>query len=954
MTEMSADLSGSLIGLSLMTGSNSFADFSASNSSAPAIETKAVRVAKAQFTTAPTTPPWKETPTTLPVSAQVSAIKAMTTIIDKPATGPAALPSDVQTSFTTYKALDRLRLLAETATATTSNAAQRATLQTTFAKGLTDLQGFLAHAPNGILDLSLAQPARSATSVGIPSPDAYTVKGPEVAASRSDPLPGMTGQEQLKITLSKPGASDTLTVDLSQGPQPPTLDSVSDALNAAISALPRLNPDGSLQLDDKGMQQPKWLAHFTPERGTDKWGLTLNAPNGADRVTIDQINAKPALLVATGESGPVALAPGQTAVAGQQTATTPTATQIFRFADPAGAMVQKSVATLSALDRVATEQAKIAGKTTSSTTTFKTDYNGKAVATTTKNTAVQANTDAAAMATDAQGNTYVVGTTRGDLGSERSNGSDTLFLTKLDGAGKVVWERGLGAAGASTGAAVSVAANGDVVVAGTVTGSLDGVTHDGDMFVARYSTLGDEAFTTVVPGTGNDVAKALAIGNDGSVFVGGKSATGGGDAFVARLDSTGHVADRSAIDSGGSESVTALAIGSDGNVLALVNNNGTAQLRKLDASALSNDLATLDLGTADARALAVGSDGTIAVGGSASAALAGTQVNGTSGGRDGFVARIDGALSGAAITYVGSAQDDQVDSVAFLDGAIYAGGRTSGTIGAARSGTVDGFVSRIDGATGAIASTTQFGQSGQTTQPVRLAVAATGDNSLGAIGFGTGTINPEVSAKLVTQTALRVGDSFSISIDGGTAKKITITADDTMQTLSDRIGKLTGTKGSTSTPRISGMKSLRIDAAAGHSIELIPGTGDRDALSKLGIAPQRIETPLPVAANAPTVRPGGAYGLDLSTSLTLATPEDAKAALGKIKSALSMTQTAYRSLYWDDTKASIVNNTKKAGGGTVSAYQQAQLAGYQSALARLSSSTSDTSNSGSLVSLFGG
>ncbi|MBN9921162.1 hypothetical protein JND48_15145, partial [Listeria monocytogenes] len=79
----------------------------------------------------------------------------------------------------------------------------------------------------------------------------------------------------------------------------------------------------------------------------------------------------------------------------------------------------------------------------------------------------------------------------------------------------------------------------------------------------------------VVPGTGNDVAKALAIGNDGSVFVGGKSATGGGDAFVARLDSTGHVADRRAIDSGGSESVTALAIGSDGNVLALVNNNGT-------------------------------------------------------------------------------------------------------------------------------------------------------------------------------------------------------------------------------------------------------------------------------------------------------------------------------------------------------------------------------------------
>ncbi|KAJ8134418.1 hypothetical protein OY671_012369, partial [Metschnikowia pulcherrima] len=150
--------------------------------------------------------------------------------------------------------------------------------------------------------------------------------------------------------------------------------------------------------------------------------------------------------------------------------------------------------------------------------------------------------------------------------------------------------------------------------------------------------------TTVVAGTGNDVAKALAIGNDGSVFVGGKSATGGGDAFVARIDSPGHVADRRAIDSGGSESITASAIGSDGNVSASMNNNGTAQVRKLDAGALYNDSATLDSGTADARASAGGSDGTVAVGGSASAALSGTQVNATSGGRDGFVARIDGAL----------------------------------------------------------------------------------------------------------------------------------------------------------------------------------------------------------------------------------------------------------------------------------------------------------------------
>jgi hypothetical protein len=397
-------------------------------------------------------------------------------------------------------------------------------------------------------------------------------------------------------------------------------------------------------------------------------------------------------------------------------------------------------------------KAVLAGKTTT-TTSVKVNYDGTKTTEKTTTSNVYANTDAAAVVTDAQGNSYVVGTTKGDLGANLSDGDDNLFLTKVDGDGKVVWQRSLGAGGSSTGAAVSIAADGSIVVAGTVNGNFNGATTDGDMVVAKYADNGDEKFSTVVRSTGTDTAKAVAVGADGSVFVGGKvSGAGGGDAFVARIDATGKVAERRTIGGAASEAINGLAVDGDGNVLALVSQNGVAQVRKLQGDSLSTELGSIDLGTADARAIAVAADGTIAVGGAASAALNGTQVNATSGARDGFVTRIDSSLGNASTTYLGTAADDQVDSIAFMGNDLYAGGRTTGDLAATRRGPTDGFVSRIDTATGAIQSTNQFGQSLLRTEPVRISADVGGASAVSALGFGRGTINPEISAKVTTQT----------------------------------------------------------------------------------------------------------------------------------------------------------------------------------------------------------
>jgi hypothetical protein len=907
------DYTSGLIGLGILSGTNGLGDYAA-----PAIETRAQRKAKAAFTTAPTAAPWKEKPVTTPVSAQITAIKGMRTVVDKAVTGTAALPQDVQTSFIAYKALDRLRVLAESAAKDTTGSAERASLQKSFAKGLADLQTFLSTAPSDLVDIAFTKTARQVQTVGIKSTastTAATITGTGVRATRDGALAGVAGNEKLRITLSQPGAdADIVEVDLSTTPQPPTLDSVSDAVNAAIAAVPKRDASGDPVIGTDGKPEPRWPSvKMVPAKTGEKWGLSIQRA-GFETVAIDQVGGKDALMVA----GDVTPKDGKTA------------TRITRLDDPAGALDRRTFDTISAVDRAATERQKIAA-----------EADPKKV----KATTVAADTRSNAIATDAQGFSYVVGTSAGDVGANRSDGQDDLLLTKVNSEGKVVWSRTLGAGGRAEGAAVTVAPDGGIVVAGSIKGTLDGNSSDGDMLVVRFDANGDETFSTAVRALGTETANAVAVGADGAIYVGGRSGTGGGDAYLARLDATGKLVERRTIDSGGNDQVKALAFGGDGKLLVLTGENGAAKLRRIDPAALSTDLATLDLGRADARAIAVAADGSIAVAGATETALTGTGTNGLAGSRDGFVARIDAGLADARITYVGTAGEDQVDSVAFLDGSIYLGGRTTGTIGTdKKTGSTDAFVARIDAGTGAVADTRQFGNFDAASGGVRLSAIEGGGGVLGALGLHRGTLTPTDSVKLEAQTSLRAGDEFSIRVNGGALRKITITEKDTLSSFTNRVRELVGNRVATVTmPSKDGGRSLRIDVKPGNEIQLIAGSGDKDALAKLGLDARRISAAPTLSDDAPKVRPGGSFGLDLSTSLRLDTKTEAANSLARVKQAISFTQSAYRSLYWDDTKAQMVDtptkNGRKAGSTVV---QQAQLKNYQAALDRLSGGTTFT------------
>lgn len=645
-------------------------------------------------------------------------------------------------------------------------------------------------------------------------------------------------------------------------------------------------------------------------------------------MSIDQVDGDDAIMVAAGysESSFDSSIGADGKPKSYVSTTSAIATAITRFDRADSDLTRKTLSTLTAVDRLATEKAQFKQESETSKIKRKADPT------------VMAGLSVASMVTDAEGNSYIVGTTAGDLGANRSDGQDDMVLTKVSSEGKLLWQRTLGTAGSAKGAAVSLAPDGGIVVAATVTGGIDSTTSDGDMLVTRFDAMGDSEFETLIQSSGADVANALVVAADGTIAIGGRSGSKN-NGFVVTLSATGREQERRTIATSGSETVRALAFGANGSLIALTSEAGRAVLHSMDAKAISTDQKMLDLGTADARSLAVAGDGTIAVVGATSAAIAGAKVNDTAGGRDGFLTRVAGDLTGATTTYLATSGDDQIDSVKFMNGAFYVGGRTSGNLDGTRTGVLDAFVARIDSSSGAIGMTRQYGQKDGSYQPVIVSAAKGGSTALAALGLYRGTLSPMDSIKLEAQTDLRPGDSFKIKVNGGYAKAITIDENETLTTLTDKVRKATGSRYATVSMAYADKgRGLRIAAQPGQEIELIAGATGRDALSKLGLEARRITAPATPGKGAPLVTPGGNFGLDLTDSLSLASKSDAKIALARMEQAVSYSQSAYRSLFWDDAKAARADPQKSRGGGDAAAVARynAQTASYQAALNRLS------------------
>ncbi|HEX5515435.1 MAG TPA: SBBP repeat-containing protein [Gammaproteobacteria bacterium] len=144
-------------------------------------------------------------------------------------------------------------------------------------------------------------------------------------------------------------------------------------------------------------------------------------------------------------------------------------------------------------------------------------------------------TESRGVATDASGNVYVAGQTTGGLDGNVQTGIHELVLVKYDAAGTKLYTRQLGAAGASIWvSSVAIDVHGNVYVAGTTNGSLDGNVKTGayDLVLVKYDAAGTKLYTRQLGAADAGTwVSSVAIDAHGNVYVAGQT-NGGLDGNV--------------------------------------------------------------------------------------------------------------------------------------------------------------------------------------------------------------------------------------------------------------------------------------------------------------------------------------------------------------------------------------------------------------------------------------
>ncbi|MGF1462415.1 MAG: hypothetical protein ACFB2Z_04500 [Maricaulaceae bacterium] len=834
----------------------------------------------------------------------------------------AAAPQDQQTLFQVFRAFDRLGALAAAAAdEDQSPDVLIPRFETVFQEQLSAVRSFVDNLDLNAFDIISGEVDDTVQSEGTITRASNTFETRTLQnATRSTPLSGVQGDEQLTITVGRPSGPVDVNIDFANLSGPPTIGNIAALFNQELEAAGVLTRFAVTRTDGEE-------AILTAPTEAAPFGLQINGST-IETLSFSAPDQEQAVFLAT--------------TVGENSGEFGRFTEINGFA--AGAP-QTTFSTDVKLDRQITDAADADQAVQD---LFHEDGNFIAPPSAGDEEELVDDTDRGLafgqVAANAQGDVFVVGRAAGDLNGRLvpaadGEGAGDAVLTRFDSAGNVVFTRTLGDRVNAEGLAVAATPDGGVVIAGFAEGevgeNLLGGGQDG--FVTRFNAAGEEVFTARLGGGQNDQITDLAVAADGTIFAAGTttgpvtpgaSAQGGEDAFVVAINGqTGAVTQTNQFGATGDDPAPVIAVGEGGELLLATQDNGDAVVRALDPA----DLIAAPVFETNLGPLANGSivdiaaqDGTIAVLGETTdpGFQGGVGFNGS---RDAFVAELETDGSFRRNTFVGTAGSDTPVQVAIAGPAIFVAGSERGPDPDGGVTNFSSFVSRLENG----AETARFAQSGQAApiQAGGLAVSDTGSSFiLDRLGLPSGALIQDTANEVTNASSVRPGDSFFVSVNGGAQQAITVEEGDTLTQLALRINAELGSAGASRAARTSEGDRLEIAASEGNTVELFAGPGQQDALAALGLTPGAVVGDTPEGESERPI-----LGLEIPTDLSLTTRAGAQNAAD----ALNQIQTDLINFFRDVTEPPTPDNPLLGAGPPPQAIQN-QIANFQAALTNLS------------------